>query len=197
MKQTEHYGLNQWDLSDRIRMEDFNADNAKLAAQLARLQEDIFGLTYYIGQTALYFQLNGQQVQAQYPIASCIFHPKDQVITTGDVVVADNCATLTGQGAKGSVTFKRSPFLIQGIPDKGQEIRLWLHYSGGTVRPFFNDVEMETHGRFMDHTVTKRDLMCDTFSLKAPFASTFSLRLDLDCGSSSQMVVYDLVLAQL
>lgn len=35
MKQTEHYELNQWELSDRIRMEDFNADNAKIAAALA------------------------------------------------------------------------------------------------------------------------------------------------------------------
>lgn len=30
MKQTEQYGLNQWELSDPIRMEDFNADNARL-----------------------------------------------------------------------------------------------------------------------------------------------------------------------
>ena len=35
MKQTEQYGLNQWELTDRIRMEDFNADNAKIAAALA------------------------------------------------------------------------------------------------------------------------------------------------------------------
>jgi len=34
MKQTDQYGLNQWDLSDRIRMEDFNADNAKIDAAL-------------------------------------------------------------------------------------------------------------------------------------------------------------------
>lgn len=37
MKQTEHYGLNQWELADRIRMSDFNADNAKIAAALAGL----------------------------------------------------------------------------------------------------------------------------------------------------------------
>ena len=37
MKQTGQYGLNQWDLSDRIRMEDFNADNFKIAAALAGL----------------------------------------------------------------------------------------------------------------------------------------------------------------
>ena len=35
MKQTEQYGLNQWELTDRILMSDFNADNAKIAAALA------------------------------------------------------------------------------------------------------------------------------------------------------------------
>lgn len=34
MKQTEHYGLNQWELTDRIRMEDFNGDNEKVDAAL-------------------------------------------------------------------------------------------------------------------------------------------------------------------
>ena len=35
MKQTEHYGLSQWELTDRILMEDFNADNLKIAQALA------------------------------------------------------------------------------------------------------------------------------------------------------------------
>ena len=34
MKQTEHYGLNQWELADRIQMEDFNGDNEKVDAAL-------------------------------------------------------------------------------------------------------------------------------------------------------------------
>lgn len=34
MKKTETYELNQWEASDRILMEDFNADNAKLEAAL-------------------------------------------------------------------------------------------------------------------------------------------------------------------
>ena len=34
MKQTEHYGLNQWELADRIRMEDFNGNNEKVDAAL-------------------------------------------------------------------------------------------------------------------------------------------------------------------
>ena len=41
MKQTEHYGLNQWELADRIQMEDFNGDNEKVDAALAGLREEI------------------------------------------------------------------------------------------------------------------------------------------------------------
>lgn len=37
MNQTEHYGLSQWALADRVEMKDFNADNAKLDAALAAL----------------------------------------------------------------------------------------------------------------------------------------------------------------
>jgi len=35
MKQTEHYQLNQWELPDRVQMQDFNNDNAKIDAALA------------------------------------------------------------------------------------------------------------------------------------------------------------------
>lgn len=35
MKQTQNYQLNQWEMTDRIQMEDFNADNAKVDAALA------------------------------------------------------------------------------------------------------------------------------------------------------------------
>lgn len=34
MKQTEKYQLNQWELTDRIQMEDFNNDNVKIEAAL-------------------------------------------------------------------------------------------------------------------------------------------------------------------
>ena len=34
MNQTENYGMNQWELTDRIRMEDFNGDNEKIDAAL-------------------------------------------------------------------------------------------------------------------------------------------------------------------
>ena len=34
MNKTEHYNLNQWELHDRVMMQDFNADNAKIDAAL-------------------------------------------------------------------------------------------------------------------------------------------------------------------
>ena len=37
MNKTSNYQLNQWELTDRIRMEDFNGDNAKIDAALAGL----------------------------------------------------------------------------------------------------------------------------------------------------------------
>lgn len=36
MNQTPNYQLNQWDKTDRIQMEDFNADNAKIEAALVQ-----------------------------------------------------------------------------------------------------------------------------------------------------------------
>ena len=38
MKKTKKYQLSQWEKSDRIVMEDFNSDNAKVEAALARLE---------------------------------------------------------------------------------------------------------------------------------------------------------------
>lgn len=36
MKKTAQFGLNQWEMSDRIQMQDFNRDNAAIEAALAR-----------------------------------------------------------------------------------------------------------------------------------------------------------------
>ena len=36
MKKTAQFGLNQWEMSDRIQMDDFNRDNAAIEAALAK-----------------------------------------------------------------------------------------------------------------------------------------------------------------
>ena len=41
MKKTTNYQLNQWDATDRILREDFNADNAKIDAAIAAVREAV------------------------------------------------------------------------------------------------------------------------------------------------------------
>lgn len=73
MRQTEHYGLNQWDLTDRIQHTDFNADNLKIAAALAGLDSRAAELTEQLGGFATLealesakADLEGKQMQHYY-----------------------------------------------------------------------------------------------------------------------------------
>ena len=50
MNKTPNYQLNQWDKSDRIQMEDFNADNAKIEAALETIPKVTYGT--YLGNGA-------------------------------------------------------------------------------------------------------------------------------------------------
>ncbi len=50
--QTAHYALSQWVKSDQVRMEDFNADNAKLDAALKAAEQRSAGLDTKINATA-------------------------------------------------------------------------------------------------------------------------------------------------
>lgn len=47
MRKTETYQLNQWEISDRVRMEDFNADNV----QLEKILTEKFGRVEKLGGT--------------------------------------------------------------------------------------------------------------------------------------------------
>ena len=51
MKQTSNYQLNQWEMTDRIRMEDFNADNQKIEAALDGLKGLCNAQTYIMPYT--------------------------------------------------------------------------------------------------------------------------------------------------
>lgn len=50
MEQTANYGLNLWEKADRIMMEDFNADNAKIEQALAAQAETLAPITEQIGK---------------------------------------------------------------------------------------------------------------------------------------------------
>ena len=54
MKKTAQFGLNQWEMSDRIQMDDFNADNAAIEAALGTRNCQFYTASYVgDGQTTL------------------------------------------------------------------------------------------------------------------------------------------------
>lgn len=46
MKKTAQFGLNQWEMSDRIQMDDFNADNAAIEAALLNRNCQFYTASY-------------------------------------------------------------------------------------------------------------------------------------------------------
>lgn len=46
MKKTAQFGLNQWEMSDRIHMQDFNRDNAAIEAALAKRNCQFYTASY-------------------------------------------------------------------------------------------------------------------------------------------------------
>ena len=54
MKKTAQFGLNQWEMSDRIQMQDFNRDNAAIEAALGTRNCQFYTASYVgDGQTTL------------------------------------------------------------------------------------------------------------------------------------------------
>ena len=90
MEQTANYGLNQWDAGDRIMMEDFNADNAKVEQALGDHEERVSTLE-----------------AASAGFGSCVFYATSYKGTTNDVSTP-------------SLTFPHKPMvLLVGNPDAG------------------------------------------------------------------------------
>ena len=95
MKQTEHYGLSQWEKTDRILMEDFNSDNAKVDAALAVAKTERDALA-----TAVAGCGNCRIVTGSY--------------TGSGLYGADNPNTLTFDGNPLIVFVSNTIFLIRG-----------------------------------------------------------------------------------
>ena len=64
MKQTGAYQLNQWELTDRIRMEDFNSDNAKVDAALSALSGRVDTKAEQAALTALSSRVDAKAEQS-------------------------------------------------------------------------------------------------------------------------------------
>ena len=64
MRQTADFQLNQWDLTDRIQMEDFNSDNAKVDAALSAISDRVDLKAAQSDLTALTSRVNAKAEQS-------------------------------------------------------------------------------------------------------------------------------------
>jgi len=195
MNKTPNYQLSQWELTDPVRMDDFNADNAKIDGELTLLREHLFSLAYYAGLLALRHQTQGNPITPQFPILTCSFHPNENITHEGDVSISNNLATLSGANAAGSILIRRSSFVSFHL--KGKAARLWVHTSGtGTVTPYLNGVEMPKRKDFPVASPSISNGWCYVYALDTPYTEDVNLKLEMKCTSGS-LKVGDIIMAQL
>ena len=112
--QTANYALSQWVKSDQVRMEDFNADNAKLDAALKAAEQRSAGLDAKINATAAAAEQRSAAVAAAAEKRSAALD-----------AAKGNCTieffSYVGQGRSGmnnptTITFRKPPlfFLVFG-----------------------------------------------------------------------------------
>ncbi|MBP3509465.1 hypothetical protein [Oscillibacter sp.] len=69
MQQTNNYGLNQWELTDLIKMEDFNGDNSKVDAALKTLAGQVAGKASSSTVSSLSAAVNAKAAQSDLTAA--------------------------------------------------------------------------------------------------------------------------------
>ena len=163
--QTAHYALNQWVKSDQVRMEDFNADNAKLDAALKAAEQRSAGLDAKIDAAAAAAEQRSAALAAAAEQRSAALE-----------AAKGNCTieffSYVGQGradsTKTTITFREPPlfFLVFGgysigvgtkhcgnvtVAAADNVFRAWGSWSGNTIsfsnsRPEWQlDIKDETH----------------------------------------------------
>jgi len=192
---TENYSLCQWEAEDQVLRTDFNADNAKIDAELAELRRMTELSAYYIGQLGTFCKLN-HAFPPRFSYRGFIwdgFVADQGPVLTGGVISKDGILILSGAGNTGSWEAQ------QGLTTEGwTRGRLWIHASGGTVvptiggavlsKPMINPVyEYDQPG----HGCTE---YCYEFSSDdglPKYGISVKIHLDLTVGSGGQLKVHD------
>ena len=151
MRQTEHHGLNQWELTDRILMADFNADNAKIAAALAGKLGPLEELPHtrfeceggFSGRGFSALSWNGSWTDWAFTIAT--FRPWDLEAAQKDTLIVEtnHGSRFTIQGGSFLVIFAafhdpsrdiQGLFLSSSVFQFFRDDAPFLGYTGGTLR---------------------------------------------------------------
>lgn len=123
MEHTENYQLSIWEKDDRILMEDFNSDNARVDAALAALAEQVAGKAEASGLTSLANTVTGLSgAVGQKADDAALTAEADARASAIDAVNAQvaklgNCeiyyGTYVGNGEKTrTLTFPHKPLLV-------------------------------------------------------------------------------------
>ena len=191
MNATTNYQLSQWDASDRVLRTDFNADNAKIEAALSGLSDQaapVPDLAFYVGQLMLKLYHDTKRYPSQRSIELENFeHEYSTNITTGDVKVVNNVLTLTGAGKTG--TFSNIPISIRKY--NWRHARLFLHANGGKVTPTISGSPMTLVSQGRSRTVLDVEAWEYEYVWSGTPASMARIVLELNCGKSDSMEVYD------
>lgn len=114
MKKTANYGLNLWEKTDRIQMEDFNADNAKIEAALAGIPKIATGT--YTGK--------GTSGSGNKNTLSFDFSPTLVIITTRSTTSSGaGVVLLSGQTSSAGVSAQYNSYSLE----------LHVFWNGNTV----------------------------------------------------------------
>ena len=130
--QTANYSLSQWVKSDQVRMEDFNADNAKLDAALKAAEQRSAGLDAKINDTAAAAEQRSAGLDAKINATAATAEQRSAAVAAAAEkrsaaldAAKGNCTieffSYVGQGRSGmnnptTITFRKPPlfFLVFG-----------------------------------------------------------------------------------
>lgn len=125
---TENYALSQWERSDRILMEDFNADNAKLDAALKAAEQRSAGLDAKINTTAAAAEQRSAGLDAKINATAAAAEQRSAAVAAAAEkrsaaldAAKGNCTieffSYVGQGRSGmnnptTITFRKPPLFF-------------------------------------------------------------------------------------
>lgn len=148
MKKTERYELNQWEASDRIRMEDFNADNLRLETALLEKTGRLEFIRSYDGSESSLMGDGAYMMQCPvraYPTHDwndweCVIAVMDFHKTTfqaGEYLKID--LSLEGGITQEKVIIPAGSFVVVGFPNHNGQKHLRLMVLGSGCGTFFLD----------------------------------------------------------
>ncbi len=195
---TDNYALSQWERSDRILMEDFNADNAKIDAALHNLEERVSllcravpNLAYFAGQYALFDYRTVGKAMPTRGVLFNNFQHTDFYNVSGGAVVQNGILTVPAQ-SNGAMVTRQVSLNCSGWT----KAIMWLHDSGTGITPKVNGVEMKAAGLAFTQA-PGRDVECREHVFKADGlngSSSASITLEMVNSGKTPLNVYDYVI---